>query len=466
MLTKRQESVLAGLKGRRAAVVGIGLRSGVPLIRFLLKAGCNVVACDRKPAEKLDDVLPALQGLPVEYQLGEGYLADLGRCDLLFRTPGMRPDLPELLAAVQAGAKLTSEIELVFALAEARITGVTGSDGKTTTTSLVAAMLRADGRQVYLGGNIGHSLIEEVLEIPASEEIVLELSSFQLMGMQQSPQSAVITNLSPNHLDYHRSMQEYVDAKTNIFAHQSGHDLTVLNWDNSVTRELGQRAPARVQWFSRRERVGSGACLIGDQLALVQGDQVEVVCSVDDLVLPGWHSVENMLAAAAICRDKGASLAAIRQVASTFAGVEHRLEFVRELAGVKYYNDSIASSPTRTAAGLAALRSQVVLIAGGYDKKIPFQPLAEAMVGRVSALALIGQTAPQIAEAVRNLSGNRLASLPIKQCASLEEAVNWSRAQALPGDAVVLSPACASFDMFKDFEQRGQIFKQLVADLN
>jgi len=466
MLTKRQELVLAELKGKRAAVVGIGLRSGVPLIRFLLKAGCSVVACDRKPAAQLTDVLPALQGLPVEYQLGEGYLTHLDRCDLLFRTPGMRPDLPELLTAVQAGAKLTSEIELVFALAEARITGVTGSDGKTTTTSLVAAMLRADGRPVYLGGNIGHSLIEEVLDIQPSDEIVLELSSFQLMQMQQSPQSALITNLSPNHLDYHSSMQEYVDAKTNIFAHQAADDLTVLNWDNPVTRELAQQAPARVQWFSRRERVDSGACLIGDQLALVQGEQVELVCSVDDLVLPGWHSVENMLAAAAICRDKGVSLAAIRQVASTFAGVEHRLEFVRELAGVRYYNDSIASSPTRTAAGLAALRSPVVLIAGGYDKKIPFQPLAEAMVGRVRALALIGQTAAQIADAVRSLPGDGLAALPIKQFVSLEEAVAWATAQALPGDAVVLSPACASFDMFKDFEQRGNIFKQLVADLN
>lgn len=463
MLTERQRVVLEQqLRGKRAAVVGIGLRSGVPLIRFLIEHGCQVVACDRKSRQQLADVLTALDGLPVEYQLGEGYLQQLERCQLLFRTPGMRPDLPELQSAIAAGAQLTSEIELVFALAAAPITGVTGSDGKTTTTSLVYEMLKADGRKAYLGGNIGHSLIEEVLSIPADGEIVLELSSFQLMGMQQSPSAALITNLSPNHLDYHCSMDEYVEAKQNIFAHQRPEDVLVLNRDNSVTRQLAQVAPTPARWFSRQEALTSGACLEGDNLVLRLAGQTETICSVDQLVLPGWHSVENVLGAALLVRSKGVSLAAIRRVATTFRGVEHRLEFVRELAGVKYYNDSIASSPTRTAAGLQALRGPVLLIAGGYDKKIPFAPLAEAIVGRVRGLALIGQTAEQIAHAVATAQLEHQCQLPIERCASMEEAVAWCHQLARSGDCVLLSPACASFDMFRDFEERGRIFKQLV----
>lgn len=465
MLTERQQSVLATLQGKRAAVVGIGLRSGVPLIRFLLKHGCQVVACDRKSKEQLSDVFEALQGLAVEYQLGDDYLANLGRCQLLFRTPGMRPDLPELQLATASGAKLTSEIELVFALAEAPITGVTGSDGKTTTTTLIYEMLRADGRQVYLGGNIGHSLIEEVLDIPRQSEIVLELSSFQLMGMEESPNTAVVTNLSPNHLDYHLSLDEYVMAKRNVFVHQSADEVAVFNWDNSVARDLGREALGRVLWFSRKERVPAGAFLEDDQIVLALSGRLESVCSVWDLVVPGWHNIENMLAAAAVARLRGVSLAAIRQVATSFAGVEHRLEFVRELGGVKYYNDSIASSPSRTAAGLQALQSPIVLIAGGYDKKIPFEPLAEAVVGRVRALALIGQTAEQIAGAVVNAQKERPAELLVERCDSLEAAVRWCQLAAHPGDAVVLSPACASFDMFRDFEERGRVFKRLVAGL-
>ena len=465
MLTERQRAVLAALQGKRAAVVGIGLRSGVPLIRFLLKHGCQVVACDRKPKEKLTDVFDALQGLSVEYQLGDDYLADLDRCQLLFRTPGMRPDLPELQRATATGAKLTSEIELVFALAEAPITGVTGSDGKTTTTTLIQQMLRADGRSVYLGGNIGHSLIEEVLAIPKTSEIVLELSSFQLMGMEESPSVAVVTNLSPNHLDYHLSLDEYVHAKRNVFAHQSSDGVAVYNWDNQVTRELGPEAPGRVLWFSRKERVPDGAFLEDNQIMLALEGRLEAVCSVRDLVVPGWHNVENMLAAAVVARFKGVSLAAIKQVATSFAGVEHRLEFVRELGGVRYYNDSIASSPSRTAAGLQALCSPIVLVAGGYDKKIPFEPLAEAVVGRVRALALIGQTADQIAGAVEEVLRQRPTELLIQRCSSLEGAVRWCQQHAHSGDAVVLSPACASFDMFRDFEERGRVFKRLVSGL-
>ena len=465
-MTAKQEAVLQALQGKTAAVVGIGLRSGVPLIRFLLQQGCRVVACDRKERQQLPDVMEALAGLPIEFQLGDGYLQGLERCQFIFRTPGMRPDLPELTNAVRAGAKLTSEIELVFALAEAPINGITGSDGKTTTTTLVSEMLRADGREVYLGGNIGHSLIEEVLDIPASAEIVLELSSFQLMGMQTSPQAAIVTNLSPNHLDYHLSLDEYVAAKEQIFLHQRAEDLAVFNLDNETTRLQAQRAPGRVLCFSRRQPVERGAFLRDHQIVLRVGDADEILCSIEEVRLPGWHNVENLLAAAALARARGASLAALRHVATTFSGVEHRLELVRELAGVRYYNDSIASSPSRTIAGIQSFRDPLVLILGGYDKQIPFEPLAEAVVGRVDAVALIGQTAAKIESAIRTEQERRQIAGPVMQrCDSLETALDWCRAQARPGSAVLLSPACASFDMFQDFEARGNEFKKLVAAL-
>lgn len=466
MLTSRQQTVIDQLTGKKVGVLGLGLRSGVPLIRFLHNLGCQVVACDRKEAEQLQEVLAELQGIPVELRLGPGYLAHLSDCQVLFRTPFMRPDLPELQAAVTQGARLSSEIELVVALAAAPITGITGSDGKTTTTTLIGEMLRADGRQVFLGGNIGNSLIEEVLSIPSKAEIVLELSSFQLMTLEEELQAVVITNLSPNHLDYHLSFDEYVHVKTDVLRLQNANDIAVLNLDNRLTRDAANLKIGAVHFFSRQEQVANGAYLRDGQIVLGEADQEELLCATNELQLPGEHNIENMMAAAIVARAKGVSLAAIRRVATTFAGVEHRLELVRELHGVRYYNDSIASSPTRTSAGLAALPHPVVLIAGGYDKKIPFEPLAEAVVGRVDALALIGQTAPIIAQTVEQELAKRQETLEMQQFDSLKEALLWAKSQARPGSAVVLSPACASFDMFKDFEARGHYFKKLVEQLN
>lgn len=465
MLTSRQQTVIDELKGKKVGVLGLGLRSGVPLIRFLHHLGCQIVACDQKKASKLQEVLAELHGIPLELRLGPDYLAHLADCQVLFRTPFMRPDLPELQQAVARGARLSSEIELVFALAAAPITGITGSDGKTTTTTLISEMLRADGRQVFLGGNIGNSLIEGVLRIPSSAEIVLELSSFQLMTTTTSPQTAVITNLSPNHLDYHLSFDEYVQAKTNVLRTQGADDIAVLNWDNKSTKELANLTAGKVHYFSRQEEIALGAFLRGEQIILRVDGEEEILCSTEQLQLPGDHNVENVMAAAIVARAKGVKLAAIRQVATTFAGVEHRLELVRELDGVRYYNDSIASSPTRTSAGLAALPFPVVLIAGGYDKKIPFEPLAKAAVGRIDALALIGQTAPAIARAVEQELAKQGTSLPMQQFATLDAALLWAKSQARPGSAVMLSPACASFDMFKDFEARGNAFKKLVMQL-
>lgn len=466
MLTSKQQTVIDQLTGKKVGVLGLGLRSGVPLIRFLHNLGCQVVACDRKEAEQLQEVLAELQGIPVELRLGPDYLTHLSDCQVLFRTPFMRPDLPELQAAVAQGARLSSEIELVVALAAAPITGITGSDGKTTTTTLISEMLRADGRQVFLGGNIGNSLIEAVLSIPSKAEIVLELSSFQLMTLEEELQAVVITNLSPNHLDYHLSFDEYVHVKTDVLRLQNANDIAVLNWDNRLTRDAANLKTGAVHFFSRQEQVAKGAYLRDGQIVLGVLDQEELLCATNELQLLGEHNIENMMAAAIVARAKGVSLTAIRRVATTFAGVEHRLELVRELHGVRYYNDSIASSPTRTSAGLAALPFPVVLIAGGYDKRIPFEPLAEAVVGRVDALALIGQTAPAIAQAVAQQLAKCQENLEMQQFTSLAAALLWAKSQARPGSAVVLSPACASFDMFKDFEARGHYFKKLVEQLD
>ena len=465
MWTDKQEAVLAELRGRKVGVLGLGLRSGVPLIRFLHEQGCRVVACDQKTASELASVLAELEDIPLELHLGPDYLGHLTGCDWLFRTPFMRPDLPELAALVAEGARLSSEIELVFALASAPITGITGSDGKTTTTTLISEMLKADDRQVFLGGNIGNSLILDVLDISPQAEIVLELSSFQLMTLCASPQAAVVTNLSPNHLDYHSSFAEYAQAKTALLRQQKEGDLAVLNWDDGGVKEWASLTAGRVLYFSRREEVSRGAFLRGGNLVIRLQDQEEILCRADEMRLLGEHNTENMLAAAALARAKGVALSAIKQVALNFKGVEHRLEPVRQLAGVHYYNDSIASSPTRTIAGLKALPYPVILIAGGYDKNIPFEPLAIVVAERVKALTLVGATAAKIRQAVETEMARQGVVFPMEEYSSLEEALRWSQKLAVPGDAVVLSPACASFDMYKDFEHRGRFFKELVQSL-
>lgn len=456
---------LESLKGKKAAVMGIGLRSGVPLIKFLLRHGATVTAFDRKNLEQLENVLKELEGFDVEYILGGDYLTKLHGFDLLFKTPIMRPDLPELQEATLEGAVLTSEIELVFDLAAAPITGVTGSDGKTTTTSLINAILTHAGHRTYLGGNIGQSLIEHVEYIPVDSRVVLELSSFQLMPMQQSPHVGVITNLSPNHLDVHKTYEEYVQAKENIWRYQTAEDFIVLNFDDELTKAMANRVPSQAVFFSRRSEVPIGVFLQGDSLIARYNGKDEVICSVNDLHLRGVHNWENVAAAAAACLVQGISAQVIGEAAVSFTTVEHRIEFVREIDGVKYYNDSIASSPTRTIAGLQAIGGDIVLIVGGSDKNTPFGELALEIVDRVRAVALIGKTADKIVKAIEEAELKR--SLTINKCifSTLEDAVNWCRVQSQSGSSVMLSPACASFDMFRDFEDRGNQFKAIVRAL-
>lgn len=450
------------LKGKKAAVLGLGLRSGVPLVRFLLAKGAQVTVLDKREAQAMPEIFALLDGLRVDIKVGEDYLAHLKGFDLILKTPVMRPDLPELVAAIKDGAILTSEIELFCELCRAPVTAVTGSDGKTTTTSLIAAVFREAGARTFLGGNIGNSLVEQVEDIASDDRVVLELSSFQLMPMQQSPHVAVITNISPNHLDVHKSYEEYIAAKANIWRHQQPSDLVILNYDDALTRAMSASVPGRVVFFSRLHELPEGVFWRDEHLFVRRQGSEERICHAADLGLRGVHNQENVAAAVAACVVQGVPMGVIAKAVTGFATVEHRLELVRELNGVKYYNDSIASSPTRTIAGLLAIGGDIALIAGGSDKQVPFDELARVLVERVRAVALIGKTAQKISQAIilaEQQSGRHVkwTILP-----SLTAAVEWCQAQAVAGTNVMLSPACASFDMFRDFEDRGRQFKAIV----
>lgn len=455
------QEYLASLRGKTVAVLGIGV-SNTPLIERLCRGGVRVIACDKKSREALGERADALEALGAQLHLGEDYLAGL-RADVIFRTPGMRPDLPELQDARARGSVITSEMEIFFEVCPCTIIGVTGSDGKTTTTSIIAAMLRAAGRTVYLGGNIGHPLLCDAEKMTENDIAVVELSSFQLLDMQASPHIAVMTNLAPNHLDVHRDMAEYIEAKENIFRYQGAGDIAIFNQDNELTRALSQKAEAKTRLFSRNDAIADGAFLRGDAIMLRSGAQEQEVMKVSDIRLPGLHNVENYLAAITAL-DGLVPHETMRAVARSFSGVEHRIEPVRTLRGAQWYNDSIASSPTRTIAGLRAFDRKVILIAGGYDKQIPFAPLAPEVIEHVKLLILCGATAEKIERAVRE-DPNYAGSPEILRCENLPACVQAAYERAAKGDIVTLSPACAAFDQFRDFMERGNIFKQLVMAL-
>ena len=447
------------IKGKKTAVVGLGV-SNRPLIDFLLDLGAVVSGFDKKSEDELSDVACELKSKGVNLQLGDNYLENLIGFDVVFKTPSMRIDCEALQKAAKEGAYITSEMEEFVRYCPGKVYGVTGSDGKTTTTSLIYNMLISQGYKTWVGGNIGTPLFTKIEEIERDDKIVLELSSFQLMTMNVSPEVAVITNLSPNHLDIHKDMDEYVNCKENIYKYQSKDDLLVLNSDNEITNKMAAKANSRLVKFSIREMPKKGAYYKDGILFL---NDVEV-CKKSEIKLKGMHNVENLLAAfCALFED--VEIKNMKKVATTFTGVEHRCEFVRELEGVQYYNDSIASSPTRTVAGLKAFDKPVILIAGGYDKKIPFEPLAEEGLKYIKKLILVGATKHKIKEAFDYEFNKTKTSIPIFLTDTFEEAVKKAKECAEPGDIITLSPACASFDLFSNFEKRGNNFKEIVNKL-
>lgn len=451
------------IRGKRVAVLGIGI-SNQPLIRYILNMGAKVTACDRKSRKEIGGVCDEFESMGVKLRLGPNYLCSLDNYDVIFRSPSLRPDNPSLISAMEKGAYVTSEIEEFIKYCPGMVIGVTGSDGKTTTSTLIYNILCAQGYKVWLGGNIGTPLFDKLDDISDKDKVVLELSSFQLMDMHTSPHIAVITNLSPNHLDIHKSMEEYVDSKKNIYRYQNCGDLLILNHDNDITRGMECDSKANTRFFSRINELPKGAYLKDDRLMVVKDGESSEVCRMSEVKLPGLHNIENLLASFAAVSEL-CSVESMRKVAVSFTGVEHRIEFVREIHGIKFYNDSIASSPTRAAAGLNSFNQKVILIAGGYDKKIPFAELAETGVRKVKLLILIGATAAKIEKAFNVEMKKQLVSIPIVHASSLEDAVNMANKMGEDGDIVTLSPACASFDMFKNFEERGNEFKEIVNKL-
>lgn len=451
---------LDSLKGNTVTVIGIGV-SNTPLIEMLCKSGNHVVACDRKNREALGETAARLEALGASLKLGETYLQDL-EPGTIFRTPGMRPDLPELLDAVQRGAVLTSEMEAFFEVCPCPIIAVTGSDGKTTTTTIIAELLRASGKTVHLGGNIGHPLLAEAGDMKEEDIAVLELSSFQLMTMKRSPGIAVVTNISPNHLDVHKDYQEYIDAKENIFTHQVLDSISVFNADNTVTAEEALRAVGRARLFSRQKELEDGVFLRGNVIVARHAGQERQVMTVEDIKLPGVHNIENYLAAIAAV-DGMVSDEVIRNFARTFGGVEHRIELIRTRNGVRWYNDSIASSPNRTIAGLKAFPEKVILIAGGKDKGISYDELGPVLNEHVKLLILCGATADVIRRSTEEAAN--YSNLEILDVEDYQEAVTLADSRSVDGDIVILSPASTSFDRFANFMERGRVFKELVNQL-
>ena len=449
--------------GKKVAFLGIG-KSNLPVIKMFHKKGAKVIAYDQIDREKILDEVLELEALGIELRLGENYLENID-ADIIFRTPGMKFFLPELNKAREKGIVVTSEMEMFFELCPCKIIGITGSDGKTTTTSIISEILKRSGKTVHLGGNIGTPLLSNLENINENDIAVVELSSFQLISMRKSPDIAVVTNLEPNHLDIHKDMAEYIDAKKNILLHQNAFSKTVLNFDNEITSKFVNFCRGKTFLFSTKKECENGAFIYNDTIYMsINGERIPII-QTSEIKISGKHNIENYLAAICAVFDL-VSIDDIIWTAKNFAGVPHRTEFVREKDRVKYFNDSIASSPTRTISGTLSLHNnKIILIAGGYDKKIPFDKLGPVIVNKVKLLILMGQTVDKIETAVKNSSAYQNGNPKIIHVENMEDAVNTAYLSAIPGDVVSLSPACASFGLYKNFEERGNHFKKLVNEL-
>jgi UDP-N-acetylmuramoylalanine--D-glutamate ligase len=452
------------LTGKKVTIVGLG-REGAALARFLVRQGAEVTVTDIKKEELLNNEMATLAGLPIKYYLG-GHPEEVLEADVIFVSPGVPQEIPILVKARNRGVTLSSETKLFFSLCPAPIIGITGSSGKTTTTSLVSEILKAEDRRTFVGGNIGSPLIDFVDQIGPEDAVVMELSSFQLEVLDQSPHVAAVLNLSPNHLDRHASMDDYVAAKSNIVRFQTAGDYAIFNADQPQTSDLSHIGQGQPVFFSRQRRVDRGTFLDGEQITVRWEGQDRQICALSEIKLLGLHNVENVLAACAIASAAGARVEAMRTAVTSFQGVEHRLELVREIDGVRYYDDSIATSPQRTIAALDSFTDPIILLAGGREKHLPLERLAEHILQKVRALVLFGEAAPLIEQAVaEQQAGHPGALLELYRSSDLVEAVQTAARIAEPGDVVLLSPACTSFDMYRDFAARGDHFKSLVRGL-
>ncbi len=446
------------MKNKKVTVIGIGI-SNLPLIKYLVKLGAKVTACDKRASEKLGETAKELLELGVKLNLGENYLENID-AELIFKTPGMRYDVPELLAAKGKGSVVTSEMEVFFELCPSKIIAVTGSDGKTTTTTLIHNMLCEEGYKTWVGGNIGNPLLTQVGEMNENDIVVLELSSFQLHTMKKSPHIAVMTNITPNHLDMHKDYAEYIDAKKNIMKYQTKDDILIVNSSNEVTEKIGKSANGRLLEFSSKKK--ADICIENDCIYLKD----KPILKLSDIKLPGMHNVENYMAAIGAVGEL-VSTQSINKVAKSFGGVAHRIELVRELNKVRYYNSSIDSSPNRTINTLKVFQDKLIMISGGKDKGIEYDEIGPAIIEKVKVLILIGATSDAIENALNKAYKNQNIEPCVKviRVSEYTEAVKLAKENAKENDVVLLSPASTSFDMFNNFEERGNLFKKLVNEL-
>lgn len=452
------------IKYRKVAVIGLGV-SNIPLLDYLYENKANVTVFDQREIDSISkEIMDKITLYDFKFSLGKNYLEKLNGFNLIFRSPSCLPTVPELKAEIERGAIVTTEIEMLMEMAPCKVVGITGSDGKTTTTSLINTILKKAGYRTFLGGNIGTPLFTKLSEIRPDDILVLELSSFQLMGMNISPDISVITNITPNHLNIHKDYQEYINAKKNIFKFQSENGIVVLNYDNEITRSCYKEANGKVIFFSSKEKLDDGI-IVDDKVIKECNDKIRThILNTSDIPLRGNHNYENVATAIAATKtlvDIDVAVKAIKE----FKPVEHRLELVKEIDSVKWYNDSVSSSPTRTIAGLQSFDEEIILIAGGYDKKLDYMPIAKPIVEKVKALILLGQTSGKIFDAVKNELEKQDKELDIYMCDNLQDTIDIAKRIAKKGQVVLFSPASASFDMFKDFADRGNKFKKLVNNL-
>ena len=458
------QKFFSSIQDKKVAFIGTGV-TNTNIIKLFLSKNIDVTICDRKSAEQMGELYKELADLGAKYILGETYLDTLTDFDVVFRSPGVYFNNPKLQEAIRNGVAVTSEMEVFFDLCPCKIYAVTGSDGKTTTTTIISELFKAEGKNVHIGGNIGKALLPIIEEIKDDDIAVVELSSFQLLSMRQSPDVCAITNITPNHLNVHGTMEEYISAKCNILAHQNAFSRAVLSYDNETARNLNYLVRGKLAYFSRYSKVYNGSFL-NENGILCYNDygKVTEIMDMHDIKIPGMHNVENYLTAIAVTWGEVA-LDTVRKVAKEFGGVEHRIEFVREINGAKYYNNSIASSPTRVLACLNSFDEKQIMIQGGSDKGISFEPMADAICEKVKVLILMGETREKIRDAVMASEKYNPENTKIIIVKDMQEAVKTAYKYAEKGDIVSLSPACASFDMYRMFEDRGRHFKQLVNEL-
>ena len=453
------------IKNKKVAIIGLGV-SNIPIIDYLHNLGAKLTVFDKRNIDDINkDVLDKITNYGIQFSFGKNYLDNLVGFNIIFRSPSCRPDLPQIIEELDRGAILTSEIEMLIELCPGTVIGITGSDGKTTTTTLIYEILKQNGYSCYLGGNIGIPLFSKVEEMTPEDIVVLELSSFQLMNMKTSPKISVITNISPNHLDIHSSYEEYIEAKKNIFKYQDKDGILVLNYDNEITREFAKEANGDVIFFSKDTKLDDGVILDSGVIKICKDKLRKHILNTENIILRGEHNYENACAAIAATKSLVEEEVQVK-VISEFKGVEHRLEFVRNIDGVSWYNDSIGTSPTRTIAGLKSFDENIVLIAGGYDKHLDYTPIAVPILENVTNLILMGQTAKKIKTAVEEAMLNSNKQINIYECDTLEECVKTAKRVAKQGDVVLFSPASASFDLYKNFEERGNKFKMEVMKLD